>query len=99
MLVSLDLRLEVTTCKAILERIKARAIGKYGNKWIAGIVKEYVPLAIEKGDEKATVANRRPQIERTFENGSCTADTLILLAAAVGCRFQMVCTIEEVEDL
>jgi hypothetical protein len=101
MLLSLASELELTTCKTILERIKARAIARFGEKWMAGLVKEYVDLAILQGDEKATVVSRRSQLERVFERGSCNADKLIMLAAAVGCRFQMVCTqtIEEIEDL
>jgi len=96
---SLVCELEITTCKAILERIKARAIAKFGEKWLLNLVREYVSLSIVNGDEKATVINRRNQIERVFNVGSCNADTLIMLVAAVGCRFQMVCTIEEVENL
>jgi hypothetical protein len=99
MLLSLVDELETTTCKAILERIKQRAIDKFGEKWLLNLVKSYVAIAVENGDEKATVINRRNQIERVFNVGSCNADTLIMLAAAVGCRFQMVCTIEEVEEL
>jgi hypothetical protein len=90
---------ELPTCEAILERIKKRTIAKFGGKWLAGLTKAYIPLAIKSGDETATVANRRPQIEQIFKRKSCKVDSLILLAAAVGCRFQMVCTIEEVEDL
>ena len=99
MLLSLVCDLELTTCKAILERIKARAIAKFGEKWLLNLVREYVAISIANGDEKATVINRRNQIERVFQAGSCNADTLIMLAASVGCRFQMVCKIEEVEDL
>jgi hypothetical protein len=91
---------ELTTSSAILERIKSRAIAQFGeDKWIAGLVREYVKLAQANGDEKATTINRRPQIERAFKVGSCTLDTAIALAAAVGCRFQMTCTSIEVIDL
>jgi hypothetical protein len=34
-----------------------------------------------------------------FERGTCTADTLMMLAAKVNGRFQLVFTIEEVEEL
>ena len=91
--------MELTTSETILQRIKQRAIDKFGEKWIAGIVREYVSIALSQGDQKATTVNRRPHIERVFNIGSCNADTLIMLAAAVGCRFQMVCTKEEIEDL
>lgn len=87
------------TGKDVLERIKQRAINRWGQeKWLANLVREYVKLAILQGDEKATPINRRPQIQRTFEVGSCTLDTAILLAAAVGCRFQMACTTIEIDE-
>jgi hypothetical protein len=99
MLLGLDERLEITTCKAILERIKKRAIAKYGDKWLAGLTNDYVRLAKSQGDEKASPGSRRSQLERIFERESCSADSLIMLVASVGCKFQMVCTIEEIEDL
>lgn len=100
MLMSLVEELEITTCKAILEKIQARAVSRWGEKkWKVNLVKEYTRIAFENGDENATVVNRRNQIERAFEVGSCTTDTMIMLAASVGCRFQMVCTVEEIEEL
>lgn len=87
------------TASLILERIKTRAISKWGEeKWIVGLVRAYVEIANANGDDKATTINRRPQIERAFKAGSCTLDTAIALAAAVGCRFQMSCTTVEVEE-
>lgn len=84
---------------SILERIKQRAIAKWSEeKWLANLVREYVKIAQAQGDDKATPINRRPQIERAFKVGSCTLDTAINLAAAVGCRFQMACTTVEVEE-
>lgn len=98
---SLVFNLETTSCKAILERIKARAIDRWGEKWIAKLVHSYVAIVQSQGDEKATAVNRRPHVERIFQTGSCNADTLIALASAVGCRFQLICTTitEEIEDL
>lgn len=100
MLMSLAENLEITTCSAILERIQQRAQKKWGEKWLPNLVREYVVIAREHGSEKdknATAINRRPQIERAFTAGSCTADTLIMLAAAVQCRFQLACY--EIEEL
>lgn len=89
----------LVTAATILERIKQRAIGRWGEeKWLANLVREYVKIAQSQGDDKATAINRRPQIERAFKVGSCTLDTAITLAAAVGCRFQMACTTVEVEE-
>jgi hypothetical protein len=87
------------TAAAILERIKQRSIARWGEeKWLANLVREYVKIAQAQGDDKATPINRRPQIERAFKVGSCTLDTAITLAAAVGCRFQMACTSIEIEE-
>jgi hypothetical protein len=95
----LDEYVEMTSSTAILERIRERAIAKWGEeKWIVGIVRAYVEIAKAQGDEKATTVNRRTQIERVFDKGSCNLETAISLAAAVGCRFQMACTQIEIID-
>ncbi len=88
-----------TTARKILEAIQNRAQQRWGERWLLNLVQEYVKLAQANGDEKATTINRRPQIERAFKVGSCTLDTAILLAASVGCRFQLVCTEIQVIDL
>ncbi|MGJ3252344.1 MAG: hypothetical protein ACFE0J_14640 [Elainellaceae cyanobacterium] len=86
----------IVSGKTVLERIKDRAITKWGEEnWLLEIVREYCNLS---DDPKATVRNRKPQIQRAFEVGSCTLDTAIVLAAAVGCRFQMACVSIEVEE-
>lgn len=89
--------METATGKDILDAIRRRAMERWGNKWIAELVKAYVKIAIANGDENATVVNRRPQIERLFEAGICTLDKAIWLAAAVDCRFQLACTSIEVQ--
>lgn len=68
-------------------------------KWLVKLVDEYGKIAQAQGDTKATAINRRSQIKRTFKVGSCTLDTAIALAAAVGCRFQLTCTTIEIEEL
>jgi hypothetical protein len=87
----------VMTSKIILDKLREKAIAKWGEKrWVVELVKNYVKIAIENGDESATAINRRPQIERAFNVGSCSADTLILIAAAVGAQFQLAfMTVEE----
>lgn len=90
----------VPTAKAYLEEIQKRAIVQWGEKkWKAELAQKFVLLARENGDEKATYENRRRTVYRAFEEKSCHSDTLFLLAAAVGCRFQMACTSVEVIDL
>jgi hypothetical protein len=80
---------------AVLNAIQARAIQLWGaENWLKEVVKAYVALEQQQGADakKATYVNRRNQIERAFETGSCRLDTAMLLAEAVGCQFQMVCT-------
>lgn len=89
---------ETATGREILEVIQRRAIDRWGEKWVAELVKAYVRIANANGDDKATAINRRPQIERAFETGSCTIEKAIWLAAAVGCRFQLACTNVEVQE-
>jgi len=89
----------LTTAATILGHIKQRAIVLWGEeKWLVNLVREYAKVAQAQGDQRATPNNRRAQIHRTFEVGSCTLDTAILLAAAVGCRFQMSCTTVEIKQ-
>ncbi len=90
--------METATGKDILDAIQRHATERWGQKWMAELVKAYVKIAIANGDETATPVNRRPQLERAFKVGTCTLDTAILLAAAVGCRFQLHCTKVEVEN-
>lgn len=89
---------ETATGKEVLDAIARRAADRWGEKWIAELVKAYVKIAIANGDEKATPINRRPQIERAFESGGCTLEKAIWLAAAVGCRFQLSCITVDVEE-
>ena len=80
---------------AVLNAIKAKAITIWGEKdWFKEIVKAYVQLEQQSSEDakKANYVNRRNQIERAFEAGSCRLDTAMLLAESVGCQFQMICT-------
>jgi hypothetical protein len=89
---------EIAAGKDILDAIQRRAVERWEKRWMAELVKTYVKIAIANGDETATPVNRRPQLERAFKSGTCTLDTAILLAAAVGCKFQLHCTKVEVEE-
>jgi len=89
---------KTATGREILAVIQQRAIDRWGEKWVAELVKAYVKIAIANGDEKATSVSRRPQIERAFETGSCTLEKAIWLAAAVDCRFRLVCTNVEIQE-
>lgn len=87
--------MEIVSAGDILEAIQSRAAARWGGKWLAELVKAYVKIAVVNGDEKATAVNRRPQLERAFEVGSCTLTTAIWLAAAVDCQVQLNCTLVE----
>lgn len=87
----------LTTTKIVLDKIKARAIARWGDKkWLAELVREYCRIAEKPSTDPRS---RYPQIKRAFDNGGCTLDTAIALAAAVGCKFQLACTHVEVEEL
>jgi hypothetical protein len=90
---------KLPTCKDYLEEIKRRAIAQWGERyWLPTLAREYVKIAQAHGDLEATYEGRRSQIHRAFKMWSCHPDTLLILAAAVGCKIQMVCTSIEVVD-
>jgi hypothetical protein len=90
---------DIPTSKTVLEAIERRAVGKWGEKkWRAELARETVKVLQSQGDADATYETRRSQLYRVFETYSCTLDTAIALAAAVGCRFQMACVQIEVEE-
>lgn len=86
------------TCKDHIALIQRLAIERWGSeitgygkpKWQPELVNAYCAIAQAQGEEDAKPVNRRSQIMRALETGSCTADTLILLYAALGCRLEVV---------
>ena len=89
------------TCKDHIAKIEKLAIAKWGEakngygglEWQRSLVERYVELENEENPDetkKATPNRRRSQIIRALEKGTCTADTLILLYAAVDCEIQVV---------
>jgi hypothetical protein len=91
--------MESITSKAVLEAIQRRAIERWGQKgWRDKLAHEYVRIAQKMGDSDATYNGRRRQVRRVFEVYSCTLETAITLAAAVGCRFQLACTEITIEE-
>lgn len=77
------------SCKAHLELISQLAAKKWGDDWMAGLIREYCKISQSNGEDGATYNNRRNQIKRVFTVGSCTADTLIILYYAVGCELEV----------
>ncbi len=91
--------LTVTETKDLLDVIQRRAILQWGEKkWRAELARATVEV-LKRTDPKADYMNRRRQIYRVFEENSCTADTLLALVEAVGCRLQLVCTETKVIDI
>jgi len=79
------------TVKDYLQIIQERAQKKWGDKWLPELAKAYVPIAQQQGDTEATYLKRRRKIYRTFEEGSCSVETLFALMQAVNCQVQIVC--------
>ena len=91
--------LTVTETKDLLDVIQRRATLQWGENWRAELARSTVEILKQKGDTDATYDTRRRQLYRVFETHSCTADTLVALVEAVGCRLQLVCTETKVIDV
>ena len=76
-------------CKDHLELISRLAEEQWGDKWQLEIVRAYVGVVNSQSGEQTTVDKRKTTIARAFSVGSCTADTLINLYAAVNCEIQV----------
>lgn len=92
--------MEPQTSASLLNAVKARAIELWGeDRWFKELVKEYVRLENQQSDDakETNYINRRNQIRRALETGSCRLDTALLLVAAVGHKLQMVKVVTDVE--
>ena len=78
------------SCKEHLETISRLAAEKWGEVWVKQLTKEYCKISQLNGDESAAYENRRSQIKRAFEIGSCSADTLLILYESIGCEIQVI---------
>jgi hypothetical protein len=65
---------------AVIDAIAQAARHRWGEKYLASLVRAYVEL--EGGD--ATPKNRRTMVLRALENKSCMSATLFRMAEAVG---------------
>lgn len=83
------------TCEELLAIIQKRAEELHGDRWFAELVKGYVRIAKHHGDDTATVIRRRPQLQRAFDRGSCTVDTLLNLMDAVGLEIRVIAVTRE----
>lgn len=92
--------MEPQTSASLISAVKTLAIELWGeDRWFKELVKEYVRLENQQQADDAKPANyinRRNQIERALETGSCRLDTALLLVAAVGHKLQMVKVIQDV---
>ena len=77
------------SCKSHLELISTLSAEKWGDAWMKELIREYCKISQSQGEDAATYDNRRNQIRRAFEVGSCTADTLIVLYYAIGCELEI----------
>lgn len=77
------------SCKSHLELISKLAAEKWGEVWMSELIREYCKISQLNGEDAATPNNRKGQIKRAFQVGSCTADTLIILYYAIGCELEI----------
>jgi len=75
--------------RAILVAIALEAKEKWGSRWQAGLVSNYCYIESQETGEKVLPVNRRKQIIRSFEEGSCTLGSLCRIAEAVGVEVEL----------
>lgn len=78
------------TAETALEKVKQAAISEWGEeRWLVELTRRYNELYNEDGDTTQAFKNRRSQIGRIFDKGSCTADWLFRLAHTAGCKISI----------
>jgi hypothetical protein len=81
------------TSKAVLDKVKALAIDRWGeDRWISELVRVYAKL------DGTTPVKRRSQIARAFDVGGCTLETAILLLESVGCKLVIEQTVRSTQQ-
>lgn len=66
-----------------LNLIKATAIERWGDRWLAEIVKTYSHIT------NANPQTRYRTVQRMFENGDCRLSTLNALLEAIDCKLKL----------
>ncbi len=85
----------ITKCEDVLEKIRKRAIEKWGEvEWKARLTDRYTAIRIATDKKDATKIKCRSHIETIFSSGQCKADTLFQLVAAVECQVKFFCNTE-----
>jgi hypothetical protein len=76
---------------AILNTIAEQAKNKWGEEWLAEIVRTYCEIEEKEEGSRMRIkpVNRRGQILRAFQEGSTTLPTLCRLAEAVGINLKL----------
>ena len=79
-----------TPAKEILEAIKEEAIHLWGKNWFAELVRAYCEVEGEVTGTTPMPKTRRSQLERAFEVGGTSLETVIWLTACVNGELQLV---------
>lgn len=82
--------------KAIIEAIQSEAQQKWGEDWLASLVRAYCEIESQETGKLIKPVARRSQIARTLEASSATLPVLLRLIAAVGGSLEMTITRKEV---
>ena len=69
--------------KALIEAISQEAQSKWGDDWIAALVRAYCEIESEEVGKLIKPPQRRSQLGRVFEEGNTTLPTLMRLIKAV----------------
>lgn len=78
--------------KSIIEAISREAKARWGDDWIAELVRAYCEIESAEVGELIKPQKRRSQIERSMKTHSATLPTLIRLTKAVGIEIELTIT-------
>jgi DNA-binding phage protein len=75
--------------KALIQAISQEAQSKWGDEWIAALVRAYCEIESQEAGKLVKPVQRRSQLVRVLEEGNPTLETLLRLAKAVGAEINL----------
>ncbi|PZV09156.1 MAG: hypothetical protein DCF22_18920 [Leptolyngbya sp.] len=83
--------------KAIIEAISQEAKSKWGDDWIASLVRAYYEIESQEAGKLIKPVARRSSLVRSLEEGNPTLETLLRLTKAIGADLELAITRREVK--
>lgn len=83
--------------KAVIQAISQEAQSKWGEDWIASLVRAYCEIESQESGKLIKPVQRRSQLVRAIEEGNPTLETLLRLCRAVNAELQLIFIRKEVK--